>query len=136
MPPPVGEPPVPPEPGVPPPPGAGVGPGSVGVGGAGVGVGAVVGAGVGVGSDRGVGAGVGFGVGFGVGAGVGVGVGLLIVTVPPSSASVNLRVSAASNETVWVPSGRWPDQWTSTPLFQVDPLQDIACGTPSITTWT
>ena len=97
------------------------------------------GVGVGVGSGLGVGSGVGCGVGFGVGAGVGSGVGVggaEIVTVPASSSSVNFRVSAASKETVWVPTGSLLDQWTSTPDFQDEPVHDIACGTPSITTLT
>jgi hypothetical protein len=77
--------------------------GGVAAGGAGVGFGVAAGAGVGFGvaAGAGVGSGVGFGVGFGVGAGVG---GAEIVTVPPAMASVKRRVSAASNEILWVPT--------------------------------
>ena len=74
---------------------------------AGVGFGVARGVGAGVSAGAGVAAGVGAGVGLGVGAGVGGGAGgAEIVTVPPGTASVNLRVSDASNENVWVPIGR------------------------------
>ena len=100
--------------------------------GSGVGVGRGVGAGV----RSGVGWGVGFGVGLGVGLGVGGG-GTVIVTVPPSSVSLNLSRLVAVNVIVCVPAGSVVDQWLMTPLFQlVLPLPAIAWEVPSITTET
>jgi hypothetical protein len=121
--------------------GAGVGvrfAAGVGVG-FGAGVGAVDGTGFGVGSGAGggVGLGVGFGVGFGVGVGDGDGLaGTVIVTDPPSTESVNLRVSAASNEMECLPAGSVEDQRRTTPDFHVVPVPDIRWATPSTRTFT
>ena len=103
----------------------------------GVAVGCAVGRGVAVGAAVGVGLDVGRGVAVGVGVGVGVGTGAVIVTVPPAISSLNRRVSAASNEIVWVPIGSRVDHVLRTPAFQfVLPLPVIAWATPSITTET
>jgi hypothetical protein len=89
---------------------------------AGVSVGAGVGFGGGVVAGRevgwGVASGAGLGVGFGVGFGVGGG-GTVIVTVPPSTVSLNLSRLIATNEIVWVPAARFVDHLLWTPLFQL-----------------
>ena len=98
-------------------------------------VGCEVGRGVEVGAAVAIGVAVGRGVAGGVG--VGVGVGAVIVTDPPAIASLNRRVSAASNEIVCVPTGRLADHVFVTPAFQfVLPLPVIAWATPSMTTET
>jgi hypothetical protein len=107
----------------PPPVGAGD-PSGVPAGPEGVEVGVETGCGVGVAVASGpeLGGAVGLGVGLGVGVGL---VAAVILTVPPSIASVNLRVSAASNKILCVPTGSLVDQWRTTPDFQFEPLPVI-----------
>jgi hypothetical protein len=123
------------------PPGVTVDPGvAVGPGvplGRGVGVGADVGRGVDVGWGVVVGRAVGVGTAVALGFGVGVAVGAVIVTVPAATASLNRRVSAASNEIAWVPAASFVDHVLRAPAFQfVPPDPVIAWATPSMTTET
>jgi hypothetical protein len=68
---------------------------------------------------------------------VGCVVGFVIVTVPASRVSLNLRVSAASNETEWRPAGSVDDHVWTTPLFQLlPPALRIRWAVPSMTTET
>src|SRR5262245_29456915 len=79
------------------------------------------------GSEPWSGAGLLFGAGSGLGSGAGGGfaAGAATVIVPALTASVNFRVSAASNETVYVPAGSFVVKLCPTPRFQSSPPSPV-----------
>ncbi len=59
-----------------------------------------------------------------------------MVTVPPSSEDVNLRVSPASNEIAWVPAGSVVSYEYVAPPLKSAAATAMGCAVPSMTTST